>query len=85
MVKKTSPKSRHIPGFASIKEEAAFWDTHSTANYEAEFMPVRVRFAKRRVGSNKGTQSCIAFWKTLSYQEVTKFLGLQHLHKMGRK
>jgi hypothetical protein len=37
------------------------------------------------VGSNKGTQSCIAFWKTLSYQEVTKFLGLQHLHKMCRK
>jgi hypothetical protein len=48
MVKKTSPKSKHIPGFASIKEEATFWDTHSTADCEAEFMPVRVHFAKRR-------------------------------------
>jgi hypothetical protein len=37
------------------------------------------------VGSNKGTQSCIDFWKTLFYQEVTKFLGLQHLRKMCRK
>jgi hypothetical protein len=47
MAKKTSPTSEHIPGFASIKEEAVFWDTHSTADYEAEFAPVRVRFAKR--------------------------------------
>jgi predicted DNA binding CopG/RHH family protein len=47
MAKKTSPKSKRIPEFASIEEEAAFWDTHSTADYEAEFMPVRVRFAKR--------------------------------------
>jgi CopG antitoxin of type II toxin-antitoxin system len=47
MAKKTSPKSKRIPEFASIEEEAAFWDTHSTADYEAEFTPVRVRFAKR--------------------------------------
>jgi CopG antitoxin of type II toxin-antitoxin system len=47
MAKKTSPTSEHIPEFASIEEEARFWDTHSTADYEAEFMPVRVCFAKR--------------------------------------
>ena len=47
MVKKTSTKSKRIPEFASLEEEAAFWDTHSTADYEAEFKPVRVRFAKR--------------------------------------
>ena len=47
MAKKTSPKSMCIPEFASIEEEAAFWDTHSTADYKAEFKPVRVRFAKR--------------------------------------
>ena len=47
MAKKTSTKSKRIPEFATIKEEAAFWDTHSTADYEAEFTPVRVRFAKR--------------------------------------
>jgi predicted DNA binding CopG/RHH family protein len=45
MTKKTATKKR-IPAFASIEEEAAFWDTHSTADYEDEFKPVRVRFAK---------------------------------------
>src|SRR5215211_3789496 len=37
------------------------------------------------VGSNKGTQNCIAFWRTLPNQEVTKFLDLQHLYQMCRK
>ena len=46
MTKKTITKKR-IPEFASIEEEAAFWDTHSTADYEDEFKPVRVRFAKK--------------------------------------
>ena len=39
-------KSR-IPSFASIEEEAAFWDTHDTTEFEDEFKPVRVRFKKR--------------------------------------
>jgi predicted DNA binding CopG/RHH family protein len=48
MAKKTSPKpKKRIPEFASLEEEAAFWDTHSTADYEAECTPVRVRFGKR--------------------------------------
>jgi predicted DNA binding CopG/RHH family protein len=47
MIKKTSPTPKRIPEFATLEEEAAFWDTHSTADYEAEFKPVRVRFAKR--------------------------------------
>ena len=47
MAKKTSRKSKRIPEFPTLEEEAAFWDTHSTADYEAEFKPVRVRFAKR--------------------------------------
>jgi predicted DNA binding CopG/RHH family protein len=46
MTKKPTTKKR-IPEFASIEEEAAFWDTHSTADYEHEFKPVRVRFAKK--------------------------------------
>ena len=46
MTKKTTAKKR-ISEFASIEEEAAFWDTHSTADYEDEFKPVRVRFAKK--------------------------------------
>ena len=47
MPKKKSSKPASIPEFATIKEEAAFWDTHSTADYENEFRPVRARFAKR--------------------------------------
>ena len=39
------PKAR-IPRFASIQEEAEFWDTHDTADFESEFKPVKVRFAK---------------------------------------
>jgi predicted DNA binding CopG/RHH family protein len=46
MTKKTTTKKR-IPEFTTTDEEAAFWDTHSTADYEDEFKPVRVRFAKK--------------------------------------
>jgi predicted DNA binding CopG/RHH family protein len=46
MTKKTTTK-KPIPAFASIEEEAAFWETHSTTDYEDEFKPVRVRFAKK--------------------------------------
>ena len=45
MTKKNTPKKR-IPKFASIEEEAVFWETHSTADYEDEFKPAQVRFAK---------------------------------------
>jgi predicted DNA binding CopG/RHH family protein len=47
MPKKKGPTPSRIPEFASLEEEAAFWDTHSTADYEDEFKPVRVRVAKR--------------------------------------
>jgi CopG antitoxin of type II toxin-antitoxin system len=47
MTKKKGPTPSRIPEFATIEEEAKFWDTHSTADYEDEFKPVRVRFGKR--------------------------------------
>jgi hypothetical protein len=37
---------RQIPAFQNLDEEAAFWDTHDTADFEDEFKPVQVRFAK---------------------------------------
>jgi len=43
---KEQPKSR-IPEFASREEEAAFWDTHSLADYWDEFKPIQVRFAEK--------------------------------------
>jgi|SRR6266540_252948 predicted DNA binding CopG/RHH family protein len=45
--KKKVSKPMRIPEFATIEEEARFWDTRSTADYEHEFRPVRTRFAKR--------------------------------------
>ena len=44
---KVKPKAKVlIPEFASRAEEAAFWDTHSMADYWDDRKPVRVRFAK---------------------------------------
>ncbi len=41
-------KSR-IPRFKTIEEEAQFWDTHSTADFEDEFEEVKdVKFVVRR-------------------------------------
>lgn len=39
-------KAARIPTFSSREEEAAFWDTHDTTDYEDEFTPVKARFAK---------------------------------------
>ncbi len=38
--------TRRIPAFASYEEEAVFWDTHDTVEFEDEFRPVQVRFAR---------------------------------------
>ncbi len=35
---------RRSPDFASIEEEAAFWDIHDTTEYEHEFEPAEVTF-----------------------------------------
>lgn len=35
-----------IPTFNNIEEEAEFWDTHDTTEFEDEFKPVKVHFAK---------------------------------------
>jgi predicted phosphatase len=36
-------KTKRIPEFESIEEEAEFWDTHDTADFEDEFRPVDIR------------------------------------------
>ncbi len=35
-----------IPDFASIEEEAEFWDTHDLREFEDEFEPVKFEIAK---------------------------------------
>jgi predicted DNA binding CopG/RHH family protein len=39
-------KKNRIPDFKNYEEEAEFWDTHDTTEFEDEFKPVKVRFAK---------------------------------------
>jgi hypothetical protein len=51
---RTLRPKRRIPHFTSIAEEAAFWDTHSLADFEDEFEPVNdVRFVVMRAGPKK--------------------------------
>ncbi len=40
----TEPKK--IPEFKTYEEEAAFWDTHSFADYWDEMKPVNIRFVR---------------------------------------
>lgn len=45
----TNPKEAKkgkIPTFKTIEEEAAFWDSHSIADYQDELEEVEVRFAR---------------------------------------
>jgi hypothetical protein len=41
MASTKSTESR-IPAFASVEEEAAFWDTHDTTDFEDEWEPVEL-------------------------------------------
>jgi predicted DNA binding CopG/RHH family protein len=41
----TKPKNK-IPKFKTMEEEAAFWDTHDFTDFEDEFRPVKVKFAR---------------------------------------
>jgi hypothetical protein len=43
---KTAQRPR-IPRFKSIEEEAEFWDTHDSTEFEHLFRPTRLRFAEK--------------------------------------
>ena len=46
MSEQREPRKSRIAEFSNIEEEAEFWDTHDTTEFEDEFKPVQVRFAK---------------------------------------
>ncbi len=47
IARKPSRKTRSkIPRFKSLEEEAEFWDTHDTTEFEDEFVEVRVKVAR---------------------------------------
>jgi hypothetical protein len=48
MAEPTQPRARsRLPRFKSYEEEAAFWDTHDSTEFESEFKPTMVRFADK--------------------------------------
>ena len=63
-----TPIKHHIPKFKTLEEEAEFWNTHDTADFEDEFKPVQVHFAKNLsdtgVSKVKGIESCGGGWDT---------------------
>jgi len=50
-MKKRRDRRRRIPEFSNLEEEAKFWDSHDTADYEHEFTKVQVKFAKNLSGN----------------------------------
>ena len=40
------PVRSRIPDFATLEEEAEFWDTHDTAEFEDEWEPVELDVAR---------------------------------------
>lgn len=41
---------KQIPKFNNLEEEAAFWDTHSAADYWEEMKPVNINFKLKQSG-----------------------------------
>jgi predicted DNA binding CopG/RHH family protein len=73
---KRRPKSR-IPHFKTIEEEAEFWDTHSTTEFEDEFEPMEedIRFIVTREGPKKAI--------TVRLPEETVTALTKEAHQMG--
>jgi predicted DNA binding CopG/RHH family protein len=89
---KAVPKPSRIPEFASIEEEAAFWDTHSLADYWEEFKPVDVRFAKnlsqgitiRLDPATLGQVRALAKAKGMGPTTLIRLWVLERLEREGR-
>jgi len=41
-----TPRSKRIPQFKNLDEEAEFWETHSTTEFEDEFEEVKLKVAR---------------------------------------
>ena len=85
---KKQNKSR-IPKFKNIEDEANFWDTHDTTDFEDDFKPVRVSFAKNlsqgiTIRLDPKTLSALRFHaneKGLGPTTLARMWILEHLKK----
>ncbi len=46
MTTRSNPPSTPIPSFATLEEEAAFWDSHSLSDYWGAARPVEIQFGR---------------------------------------
>lgn len=74
MTMRKLPSISRIPEFTSREEEAEFWDTHDTTDFEDEFKPVQVRVAKNL---SKGITI------RLDPETLSKIRGLAHEKGIG--
>jgi predicted DNA binding CopG/RHH family protein len=79
--KASTTKKNRIPEFKSREEEAEFWDTHDTTDYEGEFKPVRVRFA-RNLSHPIPVRLDAKTWEKLKLRAQKKGLGATTLARM---
>lgn len=70
---RTSPAPKRIPSFATIEEEAKFWDTHDSSEFETEFKEVTnvkfVRAGSRRAVTIQLDQSVFEALATRAHQD----------------
>lgn len=86
-------KKKSIPQFKSKEEEAKFWDTHDFTDYQDEFKPVRVRFAKnlsqgitiRLDPDTLATLRAQAHEKGIGPTTLARMWILERLGKRGRR
>jgi predicted DNA binding CopG/RHH family protein len=59
--RRTHTRVSRIPEFASVQEEAEWWDTHDITDYLDELRPVQVRFAANLSGKSLSRGLTIRF------------------------
>ena len=76
----TDTHPSRIPEFASLEEEAAFWDTHDTTDFEDEFHPVTVVFEDRAFDDQRSKRIAIRL-DAETDRELTALAHQQGLRK----
>jgi hypothetical protein len=74
-------RKNRIPEFRSREEEAKFWDTHDTTDFEQEFKPVRVKFAKN-LSRPIPVRLDVETWQKLQLRARRKGIGATTLVRM---
>ena len=72
-------RKKHIPHFASLEQEAEFWDHHSPLDYE--FIPARIEFSpklKKRLISIRVHESLLQAVKNLAAKRRIPYQTLIH-------